>query len=267
MADQNVEAVKAKLDQRSRRGVMKYGCTTADAKLDRDEWLKHLQEELMDAVVYIEAMRAAPPAAEHHSLVVHFRSVLIDNNLCGASGPYGVVPENVTCPACLAKMQPTKEVVHLVGDNEHDHPVCGDEAATYWTCDRTAVTCSACLASMETPERHVVINTPGVVPVPAPPLLDPDAKMLAEIGMGGDTLDQEPTILNDWSLGRLEELANAGFSLSGKETLRVIATIRWRSDRERELLAAATRYLADPCNKHQQSLRAAVARYPKEPTT
>lgn len=49
--------VLAKYYERSERGVKKYGRT-----LDRDDlsfldWLNHLQEELMDATLYIEKMK------------------------------------------------------------------------------------------------------------------------------------------------------------------------------------------------------------------
>lgn len=56
MTDPNVESVRAKLLERSKVGIKKYGCTTAGAGLDRLEWIKHLREELLDAAVYLEAM-------------------------------------------------------------------------------------------------------------------------------------------------------------------------------------------------------------------
>jgi len=55
--DANVEAVRAKLLHRSRVGLAKYGVTTERTDLTRADWLNHLQEELMDACVYIEAAR------------------------------------------------------------------------------------------------------------------------------------------------------------------------------------------------------------------
>lgn len=56
--DPNVEAVKEQLDKRSKAGVKKYGTTTRANNLSRREWLQHLQEELMDACVYIEAFKS-----------------------------------------------------------------------------------------------------------------------------------------------------------------------------------------------------------------
>jgi hypothetical protein len=55
VADPNVEAVRAKLAERSAVGIRKYGTTTAAAGLSLREWLTHLQQELMDASVYCEA--------------------------------------------------------------------------------------------------------------------------------------------------------------------------------------------------------------------
>lgn len=55
VADPNVEAVRAKLLDRSQVGILKYGVTTERGDLSLRDWLTHLQEELMDAAVYIEA--------------------------------------------------------------------------------------------------------------------------------------------------------------------------------------------------------------------
>lgn len=55
MIDTNVEAVRQKLLQRSQRGIEKYGVTTNRTDLSMLNWLTHLQEELMDACVYLEA--------------------------------------------------------------------------------------------------------------------------------------------------------------------------------------------------------------------
>jgi hypothetical protein len=54
--DPNVQAVCSKLQQRSTIGLAKYGVTTERQDLDAAAWLRHLQEELMDAAVYIEAI-------------------------------------------------------------------------------------------------------------------------------------------------------------------------------------------------------------------
>lgn len=56
--DVNVEAVRKKLRQRSEVGISKYGVTTADSTLNVLDWLRHLQEELLDAAVYVETLKA-----------------------------------------------------------------------------------------------------------------------------------------------------------------------------------------------------------------
>lgn len=54
--DPIVESVREKLRQRSSVGIKKYGTTLADN--NTDDFLLHLQEELLDAVLYIEKLRS-----------------------------------------------------------------------------------------------------------------------------------------------------------------------------------------------------------------
>ena len=53
--DPVVQAVIVKFIQRSNRGLQKYGTTLADNATD--DMVLHLQEELMDATLYVEAER------------------------------------------------------------------------------------------------------------------------------------------------------------------------------------------------------------------
>lgn len=55
--DRIVKQVTDKFEKRSAEGIKKYGTTLADNDLTLDQWLNHLQEELMDAVVYLEKIR------------------------------------------------------------------------------------------------------------------------------------------------------------------------------------------------------------------
>ena len=57
MKDKHVESVVNKYKERSNVGVHKYGTTLHDNNLSLDEWLNHLQQELMDATLYIEKLR------------------------------------------------------------------------------------------------------------------------------------------------------------------------------------------------------------------
>ena len=55
--DKNVENVVTQLRNREEEGLRKYGVNTERQDLSNLEWLQHLQEELMDASVYIEKLK------------------------------------------------------------------------------------------------------------------------------------------------------------------------------------------------------------------
>tara|TARA_Y100001949_G_scaffold151234_1_gene136875 strand:- start:65 stop:445 length:381 start_codon:yes stop_codon:yes gene_type:complete len=55
--DKNVEGVIDQLRTREQQGMEKYGVNTERTDLTTIEWLQHLQEELMDASVYIEKLK------------------------------------------------------------------------------------------------------------------------------------------------------------------------------------------------------------------
>ena len=55
--DEIVESVINEFRARSERGIKKYGTTLQENELSHLEWLKHLQEELMDAVLYLEKVK------------------------------------------------------------------------------------------------------------------------------------------------------------------------------------------------------------------
>jgi hypothetical protein len=57
MKDPIVQSVIDKFQERSDVGIEKYGTTLQDNQLSRLEWLTHLQEELMDATLYIERLK------------------------------------------------------------------------------------------------------------------------------------------------------------------------------------------------------------------
>tara|TARA_R110001592_G_scaffold8805_9_gene47696 strand:- start:3711 stop:3950 length:240 start_codon:yes stop_codon:yes gene_type:complete len=50
------EQVIKKIRERAKVGKNKYGVTMERTDLDTMEWLVHLQEELMDAAVYVERL-------------------------------------------------------------------------------------------------------------------------------------------------------------------------------------------------------------------
>lgn len=55
--DKNVEAVRRMLFQRQSAGFRKYGTNTERTDIDLMGWLQHLQEELLDAAVYVERLK------------------------------------------------------------------------------------------------------------------------------------------------------------------------------------------------------------------
>ena len=55
--DKNVEKVITQLRDREEEGLRKYGVNTERTDLSTLQWLQHLQEELMDASVYIEKLK------------------------------------------------------------------------------------------------------------------------------------------------------------------------------------------------------------------
>jgi hypothetical protein len=57
MKDPIVKAVTDKFQQRSEVGIKKYGVTLEREDLTADEWAEHLQQELMDAVLYLERLK------------------------------------------------------------------------------------------------------------------------------------------------------------------------------------------------------------------
>lgn len=57
MKDSIVNSVLMQFKKRSSVGIEKYGTTLDRQDLSTLEWLKHLQEELMDATLYIEKLK------------------------------------------------------------------------------------------------------------------------------------------------------------------------------------------------------------------
>lgn len=57
MEDPIILAVIERIKERSAVGIKKYGTTLAREDLTTIDWLNHLQEELMDAINYIEALK------------------------------------------------------------------------------------------------------------------------------------------------------------------------------------------------------------------
>lgn len=54
--DPYVRSVITKYVKRSETGLLKYGTTLERTDLSEEDWLIHLQEELMDASLYVEKL-------------------------------------------------------------------------------------------------------------------------------------------------------------------------------------------------------------------
>ena len=57
MSDKIVESVIDQFRTRAEAGKRKYGTTMERDDLTLIQWLQHLQEELMDAAVYVEKLK------------------------------------------------------------------------------------------------------------------------------------------------------------------------------------------------------------------
>lgn len=62
--DSIVAAVIKKFGDRSEVGIKKYGVTLDRTDLKTADWIQHTQEELMDAILYLEKLKQGFPKAE-----------------------------------------------------------------------------------------------------------------------------------------------------------------------------------------------------------
>lgn len=77
MEDKIVNRVVDGYKRRSKVGIAKYGTTLERNDLSGLDWLKHLQEELMDATLYIEALKGKELGVSAKDVAVnHFESLL-----------------------------------------------------------------------------------------------------------------------------------------------------------------------------------------------
>jgi hypothetical protein len=61
--------VLGKYYERSQLGIQKYGSTLDRDDLNLTDWLNHLQEELMDATLYIEKLKADLKQAQKDAII------------------------------------------------------------------------------------------------------------------------------------------------------------------------------------------------------
>ena len=58
MSDPIVQNIVEKFLSRSQIGIKKYGTTLQDNNLPTLDWIVHTQEELMDAILYLEKLKS-----------------------------------------------------------------------------------------------------------------------------------------------------------------------------------------------------------------
>ena len=58
------DEVCEEIQERAKVGLNKYGVTMERDDLTHDEWLEHLQHELMDAIVYVQRLRTREQTLE-----------------------------------------------------------------------------------------------------------------------------------------------------------------------------------------------------------
>jgi len=63
VTDSIVAAVIAKFAERSALGIRKYGMTLDRTDLTTKDWIQHTQEELMDAILYLEKLKQSTQSA------------------------------------------------------------------------------------------------------------------------------------------------------------------------------------------------------------
>jgi len=63
LKDSIVESIVRKFQHRSAVGIKKYGVTLDRTDLGLSDWIQHAQEELMDAILYLEKLKQTSLAA------------------------------------------------------------------------------------------------------------------------------------------------------------------------------------------------------------
>ena len=74
MEDKVVKRVLEAYKKRSKVGIEKYGTTLERKDLSSLDWLQHLQEELMDATLYLEALKSSVSFLSDKELAIEYFS-------------------------------------------------------------------------------------------------------------------------------------------------------------------------------------------------
>lgn len=78
--DPVVESVVDKLVSRSDVGFAKYGKTLRDDDSDLFTWVNHLQEELMDAVLYMQRLKEEITTLKEEAILARIRDIDVEDS-------------------------------------------------------------------------------------------------------------------------------------------------------------------------------------------
>ena len=99
--DPIVNAVIGQFERRSDEGMRRYGMSMADNPKTPAQWCQDAQEELMDAILYLEALRDSmplqPAPAANQCYVCGGHVVHVDDALV-----YGKIHARLACLDCCA---------------------------------------------------------------------------------------------------------------------------------------------------------------------
>ena len=84
MRDKIIQKVVEKFKERSDVGYKKYGVTLHDDEPSLHKWLNHLQEELMDAINYIEKLKMETSDALEEKILKDYEE---DDSFCKHTNP------------------------------------------------------------------------------------------------------------------------------------------------------------------------------------
>ena len=98
--DANVEAIRKSLLDRSKVGLEKYGVTTERSDLSAVDWVQHLQEELLDAAVYLQPLKNRMLLLEQFLVCVEKYIQIYSANLAEIGEGNGVIRYNTFYDMC-----------------------------------------------------------------------------------------------------------------------------------------------------------------------
>ena len=101
--DPVVERVVNKFVSRSDVGFAKYGVTLQDDPSKMFEWLNHLQEELMDAVLYLQKAKETYTDELQDKIIEDMDPVDISNYIKLSQNDIEVIAEEIKSPGNPAK--------------------------------------------------------------------------------------------------------------------------------------------------------------------